>query len=169
MILVAETAEELMTPNPISIRDLATVREAITLLTDKGISAVPVIDKAGRPVGVLSRSDIVVHDRETVESLSPVSENYDSSERTFDSGQRSRPGLQGQKSESTVVRDLMTPIVFSAAPEASAQRVVEDMVALKVHRLFVVDRSGVLVGVITALDVLRHLAPWATQVATAEA
>jgi predicted transcriptional regulator len=28
---------------------------------------------------------------------------------------------------------------------------------LKVHRLFVVDRAGVLIGVISALDVLRHL------------
>jgi CBS domain-containing protein len=31
------------------------------------------------------------------------------------------------------------------------------MVALKVHRLFVVDADGVLVGVISALDVLRHM------------
>jgi CBS domain-containing protein len=31
------------------------------------------------------------------------------------------------------------------------------MVDLKVHRLFVVDDLGTLVGVITVLDVLRHL------------
>jgi predicted transcriptional regulator len=31
------------------------------------------------------------------------------------------------------------------------------MLALRVHRLFVVDRAGVLVGVISALDVLRRL------------
>jgi CBS domain-containing protein len=31
------------------------------------------------------------------------------------------------------------------------------MVGLKVHRLFVVDQSGLLIGVISALDVLRHL------------
>jgi CBS domain-containing protein len=35
--------------------------------------------------------------------------------------------------------------------------VVEDMLGLKVHRLFVVDGNGILVGVISALDVLRHL------------
>ena len=39
------------------------------------------------------------------------------------------------------------------------QKAVDDMVALKVHRLFVVDRRGVLVGVISALDVLRRLRP----------
>jgi predicted transcriptional regulator len=33
------------------------------------------------------------------------------------------------------------------------------MLNWKVHRLFVVDRDGVLVGVISALDVLRRLRP----------
>jgi CBS domain-containing protein len=31
------------------------------------------------------------------------------------------------------------------------------MLGLKVHRVFVVNGGGVLVGVISALDVLRHL------------
>ena len=40
-----------------------------------------------------------------------------------------------------------------------AAKVVEEMLALKVHRLFVVDEPGVLVGVVSALDVLRNLRP----------
>jgi CBS domain-containing protein len=56
-----------MTPNPVSIREGATVREAVELLTGRGISGGPVIDEAGRPVGVLSRADILVHDREAVD------------------------------------------------------------------------------------------------------
>jgi CBS domain-containing protein len=51
----------------------------------------------------------------------------------------------------------MTPVVFCVRPDASAREVVETMVDLGVRRLFVVDNSGVLVGVISALDVLRHL------------
>src|SRR5215467_11315579 len=66
LVLVGDTAADLMTPNPVSISANATVHEATTLLIDKGISAAPVIDRAGRPVGVLSRSDILVHDREQV-------------------------------------------------------------------------------------------------------
>jgi len=31
------------------------------------------------------------------------------------------------------------------------------LVELKVHRLYVVEEDGTLVGVITALDILRHL------------
>jgi CBS domain-containing protein len=59
--------------------------------------------------------------------------------------------------DQTLVREIMTPVVFSVPSEASARRVVGDMLGLKVHRVFVVDVSGVLVGVISALDVLQHL------------
>ena len=38
-----------------------------------------------------------------------------------------------------------------------SKRVVSDMLGLHVHRLFVVDAAGVLVGVISTMDVLRHL------------
>jgi CBS domain-containing protein len=47
LTLDVETARELMTPNPVSIREYATVKEAVALLIDKGISAAPVIDRAG--------------------------------------------------------------------------------------------------------------------------
>ena len=64
LTLNAESAADLMTPNPLSIRQNATVKEAAAFLTDRGISAAPVIDNAGRAVGVLSRADIVVHHRQ---------------------------------------------------------------------------------------------------------
>jgi CBS domain-containing protein len=157
LALNAETAADLMTPNPVSIRGVATVREAIVLLTDKGISAAPVIDEAGRPVGVLSRSDIVVHDRETLHYLEAPPEFYSREELTIESGERLPSGFQVEKPEATRVNEIMTPVVFAVSPQTAARRVVEDMVAWKVHRLFVVDEDGVLVGVISAIDVLRRL------------
>jgi CBS domain-containing protein len=53
----------------------------------------------------------------------------------------------------------MTPVVFSVSPKTPAHKVVEQIVDLKVHRLFVVDDDGILVGVISALDILRRLEP----------
>jgi CBS domain-containing protein len=131
--LGAAKAADLMTTDPISVREDATVREAVTLLTDKGFSAAPVIDEAGRPVGVLSSSDLMAHLRERL------------------------PGVSEEAGMRTRVRDLMTPVVFSVRPDTPAARVVQEMVALKVHRLFVVDADGILTGVISSLDVLRQL------------
>ncbi len=51
----------------------------------------------------------------------------------------------------------MTPAVFSVTPQTPADKVVEQLVQLNVHQLYVVDEDQVLVGVVTALDVLRRL------------
>ena len=137
-VLAGKTAGGLMTPNPVSIEDTATVEEAIALLTDKGFSAAPVIDEAGHPVGVLSRTDILTHECERIR------------------GGRQATAAGGDPCR---VRDLMTPALFGVAPDTPAVAVVEEMVGRKVHQVFVVDADGVLVGVVTALDVLRQFAP----------
>ena len=137
LVLPEWKAAELMTPNPVSIREGATVGEAVELLTRRGISGAPVIDAAGRPVGVVTREDILVHDREVVDCVAPAG--------VEDSAGADR------------VRDIMTPVVFCVSPDAPASRVVREMIELKVHRLFVVDDLGTLVGVISVLDVLRHM------------
>jgi CBS domain-containing protein len=140
LCLWADTAAELMMPNPVSIRGDATFAEALALLADRGFSAAPVIDEAGRPIGVLSRADILVHEREQLAG-------------------KAGDAAATAAETATRVRDLMTPVVFSVAPETPAQKVIHEMLSLKVHRLFVVDGDGVLTGVISAVDVLRHLRP----------
>src|SRR5689334_10471774 len=117
LTLCGETAADLMTRDPISIRDCATVAEATALLTAKSFHAAPVIDEAGRPIGVLSGTDILIHNRDA----------------------KSRP-----TPDPTRARDMMTPAIFSVGLHASPERVVRDMLALHVHQLFVVDGSGAL-------------------------
>jgi len=150
MVLRACTASDLMAPNPISLRDEACVSEAIKLFTEKAITAAPVIDESGRPIGVVSRSDLMIHQCEHekqksgAHSLPPTFESEESPNRA---------------SKKLTISNLMTPAVFAVAPDTPIQRVVKDMVGLHVHRLFVVDEDGVLVGVITTMDVLKHLQP----------
>jgi len=156
LTLHAETAADLMTPNPVSVRETATIAEAVTLLTVKGISAAPVINDAGHPVGVLSQSDILVHDRHEADRRAVSAEFY----QRADLGRGTAAPLpNGIPADTMCVRDLMTPVVFSVPPDSPVQRVIADMTGLRVHRLFVVDAARVLVGVISALDVLRHLSP----------
>src|SRR5579871_537563 len=82
------TAADLMTPDPLSLRADAPLAEALGFLIDRGFSAAPVIDETGHPVGVISRSDLLIHERE-----------YRAAAAT------------------PQVRDLMTPAVFSVPPE----------------------------------------------------
>jgi predicted transcriptional regulator len=151
--LHAQTAADLMASNPISLRAEATIEEAMHLFAEKGITAAPVIDAGGRPIGVISRSDLFIHQVEEARRHRP--------EYFFnpDTDTAARPVELTAESQAATVADLMTPAVFSVAPDAHVSRVVSDMVGLRVHRLFVVDDAGVLVGVITAMDVLKHLQP----------
>lgn len=156
LLLNAVDAADLMTVNPLSLREVATVREAAAFLTDHGISAAPVIDEAGKAVGVLSRSDLLVHQRH---SGARVPEYYSRSDLATAKGERLGERYQVEKVDQGAIRGMMTPVVYSVSPKSPADKVVEQLVDLKVHRLFVVDSDGVLIGVISALDILRRLIP----------
>jgi CBS-domain-containing membrane protein len=51
----------------------------------------------------------------------------------------------------------MTTAVFSVHAETPARSVVEQLLVLNVHHLFVTDGAGVVVGVVSPVDVLRKL------------
>jgi CBS-domain-containing membrane protein len=157
LVLWAEKAADLMTPNPVSLNQNATVHEAAAFLTDHEFSAAPVIDAAGRPIGVLSRADIVRYERERVEHAFPAPEFEGRKERTLASGETLREGFQVELAERTPVTEIMTPVVISVLPKTPALEVVAKLVAMKLHRIFVLDETGVLVGVISTFDVLRKL------------
>lgn len=150
LTLRAEVAANLMVPDPVSIRAEASACEAMALFTEKGITAAPVIDDAGRPIGVLSRSDLLVHQVEHDKNRNGIADYFYAP--TFKT--ESEPG---PRTPPSTAAELMTPAVFAVSLDTPIQRVVSDMVGLHVHRLFVVDEAGVLVGVISTMDVLKNL------------
>jgi len=86
-------------------------------------------------------------------------EYYDRHELKALGGERLGAGFQVETVDRALVRDLMTPAVFSVARNTPANKVVSELLNLHVHRLFVVDDRDVLVGVISTMDILRHLRP----------
>ncbi|HEY2783472.1 MAG TPA: CBS domain-containing protein [Fimbriiglobus sp.] len=129
LVLKAKTARELMTPEPVSLAESAGMDEAMAFVTERGYGAAVVIDDAGHPLGVVTKTDILVHAKQ-------------------------HPAVGD---DTTTVSDVMTPAVFSVREDATAKQVVEQMLLLNVHHLFVVDDEGVVVGVISPLDIVRRL------------
>ncbi len=142
LMLQADTAEDLMTENPISVREDADVQEAIALMTRRGYSAAPVINDSGRAVGVISVTDILIHNRECASCVNGCD--------------REDEGVVAVASGVTVA-DLMTPAVFAIRRDSSSAAVVRTMIAYQVHQVFVTDDEGTLIGVITGGDILRKL------------
>jgi predicted transcriptional regulator len=158
LVLKADSAKELMSPNPISIQAKATVNEATALLVERGFHAAPVVDDAGRPMGVISTGDILRHDREYTRHLERVPQYYSVSELRLPSGEHMpEDGYHVESVDHTLVSDIMTPAVFAVPLHATPDLIVKSFNEMHVHRLFVVDSAGVLVGVISTLDMLRKL------------
>jgi CBS-domain-containing membrane protein len=55
------------------------------------------------------------------------------------------------------VKKIMTPVVYVVRPEANLASVVDQMLKRSVHRLYVIDSKAGLIGVVSALDLLRAL------------
>src|SRR5690349_14935950 len=130
LTLKAATAAEIMTAGPTSLHSTATVEEATKFLTERAFGAAVVIDEAGHAIGVVTKTDVLVHARQRKHSLEP---------------------------DDTPVTEFMTPAVFSVRPDTPARSVVEQLLALNVHHLFVADAAGVITGVISPIDVIRKL------------
>jgi CBS domain-containing protein len=141
-----------MAPNPLSIRDDASLEEAIAVLADKHLDAAAVIDKGGRPVGVITQGDVLVHEREAHAHAKSAQAAQTATESNL-----SAPRSADERSARVQARDIMTPVLFSVSPATPAIKVVEQLLELHVKQLFVVDDSGALVGSISALDILRNL------------
>ncbi|NIM49795.1 MAG: CBS domain-containing protein [Gemmatimonadales bacterium] len=122
------------------ITDLAVVNEDITMaeamvqLADARVHGVPVVNRRGRIVGVLSSSDIL----QTAAEGASAGEGY---------------ARFGQ----TLVRDIMTPRPQTISPNADVKNAAQRMLEENVHRLFVVKGSE-LVGVISHSDIVRAVA-----------
>jgi CBS domain-containing protein len=132
----------------ITISPEATVEELNRLLAGHGITGVPVVDREGKVVGVVSQSDVVKLISRDVTTppgfyhvpLTPL-------EKTASLGR----DVCGKK-----VSDIMERRVHSVTTEddvATAARILRN---LRIHRLIVL-RAGRLAGIVTALDLLKIL------------
>jgi CBS domain-containing protein len=124
-------------------------------LVDKSISGAPVTAADGQLIGVVSLTDIVRQSR--------LQEHDTGKDDTHDvylyelERRMSRDELRElhvQYETPALVRDIMTPMIFSVSEDTSVQEVAETMLKGRIHRVFV-TRDSKLIGIVTALDMLQ--------------
>lgn len=92
------------------------------------IGCLPVVNARGMPVGMITKHDLVE---------------------------------QGQGRRHVVpltARELMTPIAFTLGAHASVAHAAAMMATEDIHHVAIVDDAGVLIGVVSSLDIVRWLA-----------
>jgi CBS-domain-containing membrane protein len=142
-------AVDVMTTDVITIDEDASVQAAAKLLIEHNISAVPIVDKDNRVIGVVSEGDLL-HRGET------GTEQWRSWWLEMVAS-RNELATEYIKSHSDKVKDVMTRGVISVT-EATA--VAEIAVLLETHciKRVPVLRDGKLVGIVSRANLVRALA-----------
>lgn len=159
------TARELMRTDVVTLSPDDTIEDAIEALSEAGITGAPVLRGDGRLVGALTLTDIArpEHtDQDRVrtrpgEEIRVVTTSVEADEfeeeEEIESKEDYSPELLGE----TLVSEWMSNAVVAVSPDASLRTVCRTLVDGGVHRAFVTDR-GKLVGVVSAMDIIRLLA-----------
>ena len=142
-------AIDVMTSEVISVDENATVTAVARLLAERGISAVPVVDKANQVIGMVSEGDLL-HRAET---------GTERRRSWWLDMMASTNKLAGDyiKSHSGKVKDVMTRKVFSVTEATPVADIALLLETNRIKRVPVV-RDGKLVGIVSRANLVRALA-----------
>lgn len=153
--MLTTTLEQIMHRDVLCVRRELAIESLGALFLERGISGAPVVDEQGRPIGVVSKTDLVrlMLDGEAWPEA-PGSKERPIAQTNrgvkYDLGS----GFHLERGPRATVGDIMTPMVISLPADAKVSQAAALMAYEGIHRLVVVDAHGRVVGVISALDVL---------------
>ncbi|MEV6164921.1 CBS domain-containing protein [Streptomyces sp. NPDC052052] len=136
------TVAELMTRDVVRARRDLPFKEIVKLLSENDVTAVPVVDELGRPLGVVSEADLL----------------RKSSDQTDPSGLTPLPHIEAwerAKAEGARAEEIMSAPAVCARPDWTVVEAARLMEVHNVKRLPVVDETDKLLGIVSRGDLLR--------------
>ena len=145
------TARDIMNPEVVTVRADQSARELAELFLSKNISGAPVVDAAGKLIGIVTRNDLIFTRKKVrlPRSIAILDAFF-----YLDSPEKMKREMQ--KIAGCRVGDICTPEPISVTPEATLEEVATIMAERRVHTLPVLE-NGKLVGVIGKTDIIRTL------------
>jgi CBS-domain-containing membrane protein len=138
--------QDVMTRSVISVAPDAPIREIASLLSERRISGVPVVDAEGHLLGVVSEADFLV------EAQGGTASRPSAIARLF--GRTGEHEPPGDRQFARTAQELMTAPVITVAPSALIADAAALMTRERINRLPVVE-DGRLVGIVTRADLVR--------------
>jgi CBS domain-containing protein len=136
------TVDKVMTSKVLAVRATTGYKELVRLMSERGISALPVVDvldSEGRLVGIVSEADLL------------------RKEERMGGGRRPRLPRRGTeaKAGALTAAELMTSPVVTVRPDDTLAHAARVMHRRAVKRLPVVDGDGRLVGIVSRADLVK--------------
>ena len=136
------TVAEVMTADVVTLRPESTFREAVRLVEEHHVHALPVLDDAARVVGIVAESDLLLKE-----------ELFAGLPNLF--GRVPMPRRERARAMASEVREIMTHPVVTVSPDTPLGVAARTLHRRRIGRLPVVDESGRLQGIVTRSDLLR--------------
>jgi len=145
------TVKEIMTRDVCAVHEDTDLKELAALFVEHNHKTLPVVDGAGKLVGVVSQTDLIEQDKPlhipTVISLFDWV-LYLESPKVFSDAVR--------KVSARKVGEICTRDVVTCTPETTVEELASLMVEHKIHLLPVLDKEK-LVGVVARFDIIRSV------------
>lgn len=138
------TVSDVMTRDVVTVGSTTPFKDLVELMVHQGVSALPVVDRAGNLLGVVSEADLLCKEEH-------ADDDPDAAPPRF-AGHRVRD--QWRKAGGLTAVDVMTSPVLSIPSDATLPEVARYLAHAGVRRLCVVE-DGRLVGVVARRDLLR--------------
>lgn len=135
------TVNDVMTHTVVSIGQDAPFKEIVELMEQWHVSALPVVAGEGRVIGVVSEADLLLKE-----------------EFRGDSPDRPAPPQRLAdlaKSHAVTAEALMSSPAVTVHPDATLAQAARIMAVRRIKRLPVIDRLGILQGVVSRSDLLK--------------
>jgi CBS domain-containing protein len=134
--------KDVMTTDVVTVGPNDSLKQVASILAERGISGLPVVDEAGSLLGVVSEADILFKERGPTQR---------------------RGGLLAwllepdgaQKLEARTAEQAMTAPARTIGPDRQVSEAAGRMLEEHVNRLPVVDDQGKLLGIVTRADLVR--------------
>jgi CBS domain-containing protein len=123
---MGKSVQELMTGNPQTVEQSATVVDAARVMKERDTGIVPIVD-GDRLVGTVTDRDIAI-----------------------------KVVAEGKDPQSTKVSEVASTNLVTVEPDQDLDEALRLMAKHQVRRLPVVDDDGTLVGIVSQADVARH-------------
>lgn len=145
--------KDIMTTTVVTVSPKADIFTAARLLLENHINGIPVLDTAGKLVGIICQSDLIAQQKKL-----PIPSFFTFLDGLFTTSSIRRIEKQVKKIAATTVAEAMTPDPITVDRNMTIEVVAELMVNHGFHTIPVVEEEK-LVGIVGKEDVLKTLIP----------
>ncbi|HEX2404988.1 MAG TPA: CBS domain-containing protein, partial [Acidimicrobiia bacterium] len=136
--------KDVMSPTVVAAAEQTGYKELVQLMSESRVSGVPVIDRDGRLVGIVTEADLLLAEEGERTSLLHMRLAHPK-----------RLAALAREAEGVRASDIMTLQVITAGPDDTVHEAAKKLLEAKVKRLPVVGDDGRVVGIVSRRDLLQ--------------